>query len=1175
MRDSMHSAKHCSRVKEGHVVGMILTDVTVMVLHYWLMWSKLRMGVFVTFYLLVVEFLMSWSVLLWMRYSASYKDECIIVISPEYLFLGSGVLHNKQASYASYYVRLSLQNSDPSYKLSECGLVKIKKFVVELLMSGLETTGLGSGLVSLKCSPNFFSILATYNKRVFTNLVIVVAGWLHFKPPWMSYSISHKVECMLVTAPIYLFLGSGLLPNKQASYASYYVRLSLQTPSNLNECGLVMMDKLVAELLMSDLETTGQGSGLISLKCSPTFFSILTTYNKRVFTNLVTDVVDFYDVALRLNPTLIEPQSPGTLNSDGKTGFLSIQGWFEAGSQIISLYPNQYGYSKSGWPFVLGNSYTRMDLVVLLRHITKWPRSIGIFRYNWIDNRLKHICSCIQKTQFHSNVETQNPTLIESQSFRTIAAEGKSGYLSNKVWSVIPFPNQHCYLNDQNDNYTRTFSGTKGPLHEAKWASLSGNGENTLFWKDPWHPNGILLERFQLNFRYESTLHINAKVSAIITNGRWKIPEHIACMLSDNILLPIHYVDIIGNTEDRVVWTPSKNEIYTLAMTYTALRPRRDKVAWFTIPWKKISTARCNFTAWRAFSGTLRTQNRLIQMKILLTASCYICGQPGEDECHLFMGCLLSQDLWSKLLNKSAISRSIGTLEEEVEWMLSLNLGSTRTAIIKAIFCTMISFIRMERNLKHFENKLIIPKSTLNSICAEIGARIEHTLDGTVDSEETRALCASWSVPTTKTTLETKTTDGIPLLVLVTCNKDPPWECLAILNAALEKIRTIQDFGIMFNYKEANSCVHFLASYHNVIGKSLLSPCSVPNGSQALLDRDATGTSLPMTEIRDKEGLRWSLKPLGLYSNLDGRRIFNHAKGSVKPLSGNLGDGDKLEIRGRTLMLVMVRLVEIGKIGDWEERNNGVECVSVGEDGMVNLVCLGGDSKLLSRQLVVITWQAHPRSSEMIMMRTMTLSFSDGIGHCLYVYVGLQGSGKTTACTKYAFHYQKKGWKPTIVCADTFRAGAFDQLKHNATKAKIPFYGRYMESNPVKIAVEDTSGRRKQEASLFEEMRQVSEATKSDLVIFVMNSSIGQAAFDQAQAFKQSVSVGTAIITKMDGHAKEGGALSAVAAIKSPVIFIRTGDHMVEFEIFDVKPFVSRILGMGDWPGFMDKIHEV
>ncbi|KAI9174918.1 hypothetical protein LWI28_024565 [Acer negundo] len=188
------------------------------------------------------------------------------------------------------------------------------------------------------------------------------------------------------------------------------------------------------------------------------------------------------------------------------------------------------------------------------------------------------------------------------------------------------------------------------------------------------------------------------------------------------------------------------------------------------------------------------------------------------------------------------------------------------------------------------------------------------------------------------------------------------------------------------------------------------------------------------------------------------------------------------------------------------------------------------------------------------------------------MFVGLQGSGKTTTRTKYVGYHQKKGWKPALV---SIRPGAFDQLKQDAaTKAKIPCFGSY-KSDPVRIAVEgvkifkkencdliiiDTSGCHKQEASLFEEMRQVAEATKPDLVIFVMDSSIGQAAFDQAQAFKQSVSVGAVIITKMDGHAKGVGALSAVAATKSPVIFIDTREHMDEFAVFDVKPFVSHLL---------------
>ncbi|TXG50350.1 hypothetical protein EZV62_022874 [Acer yangbiense] len=181
------------------------------------------------------------------------------------------------------------------------------------------------------------------------------------------------------------------------------------------------------------------------------------------------------------------------------------------------------------------------------------------------------------------------------------------------------------------------------------------------------------------------------------------------------------------------------------------------------------------------------------------------------------------------------------------------------------------------------------------------------------------------------------------------------------------------------------------------------------------------------------------------------------------------------------------------------------------------------------------------------------------------MFVGLQGSGKTTACTKYAYYHLKKGWKPALVSS---RAGAFDQLKQNdATRVKIPFYGRIavegvkrFKKENYDLIIVDTGGHHKQEASLFEEMHQVAEATRPDLVIFVMDSSIGQAAFDQAQAFKQSVSVGAVIITKMDGHAKGVGALSAVAATKSPVIFIGTGEHIDEFEVFDVKPFVSRLL---------------
>jgi len=203
------------------------------------------------------------------------------------------------------------------------------------------------------------------------------------------------------------------------------------------------------------------------------------------------------------------------------------------------------------------------------------------------------------------------------------------------------------------------------------------------------------------------------------------------------------------------------------------------------------------------------------------------------------------------------------------------------------------------------------------------------------------------------------------------------------------------------------------------------------------------------------------------------------------------------------------------------------------------------------------------------------------------MFVGLQGSGKTTSCTKYAAYYKRMGFKVALICADTFRAGALDQLKQNAIKAKIPFYGSHTEMDPVAIAEEgvrkfkedkfeviivDTSGRHRQEDALFEEMQQVGDAVSPSDIIFVMDSTIGQAVSDQATAFRRAVKIGSVIITKLDGHAKGGGALSAVAATESPIVFIGTGEHVKDFEVFDAKSFTQRLLGMGDIKGILEMV---
>lgn len=206
------------------------------------------------------------------------------------------------------------------------------------------------------------------------------------------------------------------------------------------------------------------------------------------------------------------------------------------------------------------------------------------------------------------------------------------------------------------------------------------------------------------------------------------------------------------------------------------------------------------------------------------------------------------------------------------------------------------------------------------------------------------------------------------------------------------------------------------------------------------------------------------------------------------------------------------------------------------------------------------------------------------------MFVGLQGAGKTTTCTKLARYYQSRGFKSCLVCADTFRAGAYDQLKQNATKAKIPYYGSLTQTDPAVVAAEgvarfrkekfeiiivDTSGRHQQEADLFAEMVQVQNAIRPEQTIMVLDGTIGQAVESQSLAFKQAADFGAIIITKTDGGAAGGGAISAVAATHTPIIFLGTGEHQGDLDRFEPKAFISKLLGYGDMTGLIDHIQTI
>jgi signal recognition particle subunit SRP54 len=204
------------------------------------------------------------------------------------------------------------------------------------------------------------------------------------------------------------------------------------------------------------------------------------------------------------------------------------------------------------------------------------------------------------------------------------------------------------------------------------------------------------------------------------------------------------------------------------------------------------------------------------------------------------------------------------------------------------------------------------------------------------------------------------------------------------------------------------------------------------------------------------------------------------------------------------------------------------------------------------------------------------------------VMLGVQGSGKTTTTAKIARFYTKRGYKVGVVAADTFRPGAVAQLKTLASAVGAEVYSDEKEKDSVKIAkkgkeafegsknlvIIDTAGRHKEEKGLLQEMKEVVGAVKPDATLLVIDGTIGQQCFSQAQAFHQASPVGGIIVTKLDGAAKGGGALAAAAATGAKVYFIGTGERIDDLEEFAPTRFVGRLLGMGDLKALMDMVRQ-
>jgi signal recognition particle subunit SRP54 len=207
----------------------------------------------------------------------------------------------------------------------------------------------------------------------------------------------------------------------------------------------------------------------------------------------------------------------------------------------------------------------------------------------------------------------------------------------------------------------------------------------------------------------------------------------------------------------------------------------------------------------------------------------------------------------------------------------------------------------------------------------------------------------------------------------------------------------------------------------------------------------------------------------------------------------------------------------------------------------------------------------------------------------IIMMVGLHGSGKTTTSAKLARLFKKEGRRPMLVAADLQRPAAIDQLITLGSQIDVPVYYSREEKNPVNVCMDsikkskldgrdvvilDTAGRLHIDDSLMTELKNVKQGVSPREIIFVADAMTGQDAVNIAKNFEEQIGIDGIILTKMDGDARGGAALSIISVTKKPIKFIGTGEKIEMLEPFYPDRIASRILGMGDMLSLIEQAQQ-
>ena len=206
----------------------------------------------------------------------------------------------------------------------------------------------------------------------------------------------------------------------------------------------------------------------------------------------------------------------------------------------------------------------------------------------------------------------------------------------------------------------------------------------------------------------------------------------------------------------------------------------------------------------------------------------------------------------------------------------------------------------------------------------------------------------------------------------------------------------------------------------------------------------------------------------------------------------------------------------------------------------------------------------------------------------IVLLAGLQGSGKTTTCAKLAKLLKKEGKRPVLIAADVYRPAAIDQLQTLGESIGVPVYAPGAHLDPVDIArdgvafarekgdvaIIDTAGRLHIDDELMEELSRIRTTVKPHNILLVVDAMTGQDAVNAALEFKARVDIDGVVLTKLDGDARGGAALSVRAVTGKPIKFASSGEKLDDFDLFHPERMASRILGMGDVLTLIEKAQE-